>query len=181
MIIIGFHAFSANATGSYTEQKMIQKKSIFTEGIPKFVSKIKPVITESYNPNLDWVGYRLEIYKPNGDIDVYEKKTILQRYKRRIKSRKKFVAYVTQYSRADSCHNIVDGKCLMANGRPVHEGAVACPRWLKLGTKLEINGKVYTCEDRYAKWLDKKRGLPTVDIFVEKNPHGIKKLTITIL
>lgn len=88
---------------------------------------------------------------------------------------------VTQYSYADSCHNVVNGKCLMASGKPVYEGAVACPYFLKLGTKVRIHGKVYTCEDRYATWLDSKRGLPTFDMFVESNAHGLEKTDIEIL
>lgn len=83
-----------------------------------------------------------------------------------------FYAIVTQYSYADSCHNVVDGKCLMASGRPVYVGAVACPRYLALGTKVEIEDKIYRCEDRYATWVDAKRGIPTIDIFVAGNPRG---------
>jgi hypothetical protein len=93
----------------------------------------------------------------------------------------KMMAFITQYSRADSCHNVVNGKCLMASGKAVYEGAVACPYSLKLGTKVSINGKTYTCEDRYSKWLDAKRGLPTFDIFVEANPKGLFKTEVTIL
>jgi 3D (Asp-Asp-Asp) domain-containing protein len=36
----------------------------------------------------------------------------------------------------------------MASGKNVYSGAIACPRNIKLGTKIEINDKVYTCEDR---------------------------------
>jgi hypothetical protein len=73
----------------------------------------------------------------------------------------------------DSCHNpkIVNGKklCLTAIGRDTHEGVtVACPRFIKLGTKVEILGKTYICEDRYSTYLDKLRKLPTFDIFLEK-------------
>lgn len=82
---------------------------------------------------------------------------------------------VTWYSRADSCHNPkwVNGKklCLTAIGLDTKEGrTVACPRNIELGTKIRINGKDYVCEDRYSTYLDAKRGLPTFDIFHEKNP-----------
>lgn len=90
-----------------------------------------------------------------------------------------FYAIVTQYSYADSCHNVVDGKCLMASGRAVYVGAVACPRFLPLGSKVQIDGKNYTCEDRYATWVDTKRGMPTIDIFVANNPAGNSVKVVT--
>lgn len=37
---------------------------------------------------------------------------------------------------------------IMASGKTVYEGAVACPSWIELGTTLEIDGEIYTCEDR---------------------------------
>jgi 3D (Asp-Asp-Asp) domain-containing protein len=37
---------------------------------------------------------------------------------------------------------------LMASGRRVFEGAIACPSWLEFGTIVEINGRQYVCEDR---------------------------------
>ncbi len=83
----------------------------------------------------------------------------------------RITASITEYSRADSCHNVVNGKCLMASGKPVYEGAVACPKNIPLGTKVRINGQVYTCEDRTADWVQRRNG-PTFDIFVEQNPSG---------
>lgn len=43
-----------------------------------------------------------------------------------------------------------------------------------------LKGKTYVCEDRYAKWLDIKRDMPTVDIFVENESEaiGLDKETI---
>ena len=42
---------------------------------------------------------------------------------------------------------------VMANGQEVHKGAVACPRDIKLGVRVEIGGIEYTCEDRtHLKW-----------------------------
>jgi hypothetical protein len=91
-----------------------------------------------------------------------------------------FYAIVTQYSYADSCHNVVEGKCLMASGRAVYVGAVACPRFLPLGTKVEVEGEIYRCEDRYATWVDTKRGMPTIDIFVNGTPKGnsVKEINV---
>jgi len=37
---------------------------------------------------------------------------------------------------------------LMASGNLVYNGAVACPTYLPLGSFIEIEGKVYRCEDR---------------------------------
>ena len=118
--------------------------------------------------------------KIDGTVYCYDKPESLE-WALGLEKKKTIKAFVTQYSRADSCHNIVKGKCLMASGKEVYEGAVACPRTLKLGTKVRIGGKTYTCEDRYSKWLDAKRGLPTFDIFVNKNPNGLKKVDVEIL
>lgn len=61
-------------------------------------------------------------------------------------------ASVTAYSSIDSCHTGVS--CLMANGKKAHLGAIACPRSVKLGTRVTINGTTYTCADRTARWVD---------------------------
>lgn len=99
---------------------------------------------------------------------------------------KRITAFVTSYSRKDSCHNPSGDKCLTAAGRDTKAGVtVACPRSLKLGTKVRIDGFVYTCEDRYSTYLDAKRGLPTFDIFTEDYDAaikwGIKKMTVEVL
>jgi len=39
----------------------------------------------------------------------------------------------------------------MASGKKVYPGAAACPEFLEFGTKVEIEGKIYTCEDRMHK------------------------------
>lgn len=61
------------------------------------------------------------------------------------------LATVTAYSELDSCH--LPG-CPMSSGKKAYIGAIACPRKYKLGTKVEINGKQYTCEDRTARKYD---------------------------
>ena len=98
-----------------------------------------------------------------------------------VKARRVFRAIITQYSRADSCHNRRDGKCIMSSGRPVYIGAVACPNFLALGTKIYVDEKEYVCEDRYAPWLDQVRRFPTVDIFVENSPSGNSVRTVSVL
>lgn len=90
-------------------------------------------------------------------------------------------AYVTSYSELDSCHY---PGCLTASGKPAYIGAIACPRKYKLGTKVEIKRKTYTCEDRTAKRYDGRW-----DIFqgYGKEAHtkainwGIQKLEVKIL
>lgn len=99
---------------------------------------------------------------------------------------KRVKAKITMYSRKDSCHNPRGNECLTAAGRDTKAGVtVACPRNLKLGTKVMIDGFVYTCEDRYSTYLDAKRGLPTFDIFTEDHAAalqwGIRERTVTIM
>ena len=94
---------------------------------------------------------------------------------------REFKAVITQYSYADSCHNVRKGKCLMASGRAVYVGAAACPMSLKLGTQVVVGGVTYTCEDRYATWLDDMRPHPTIDIFVSSNPRGRFTATVGVL
>lgn len=39
---------------------------------------------------------------------------------------------------------------IMASGKKVYPGAIACPKRFKFGDKVEIQGKIYICEDRMA-------------------------------
>lgn len=93
-------------------------------------------------------------------------------------------ASVTAYSGVESCHY---PGCPTASGKRAYVGGVACPRSVKLGTKIEIAGKEYTCEDRTAKWIERRYG-PAFDIFMghDKAAHkkalqwGRKKLEVKI-
>lgn len=110
---------------------------------------------------------------------------VLSRLEARDKSMQSLTVYTTAYSRKSSCHNPRGKECLTAIGRDTKEGVtVACPRNIPLGTMVIVNSHWYRCEDRYATWLDKKRGLPTVDIFMENNTaavqYGLKKTTIQV-
>lgn len=70
----------------------------------------------------------------------------------------------------------------MASGKRVYEGAVACPMNLKLGKcKALIYGKWYTCEDRYNSRLDKKRGMPTFDVFSFTKPRAKSKTNVIVV
>ena len=61
----------------------------------------------------------------------------------------KIYATITAYNPTEAqCDNTPD---IMASGARVYEGAIACPRELAFGTQVEIDGIIYTCEDRTAK------------------------------
>lgn len=65
-----------------------------------------------------------------------------------------------------------------AAGKYPTVGTVACPRRYKLGTVVTIDGKEYTCEDRYAPWVQEKFG-DTIDVYSEK-PNGLDYKIVTI-
>jgi 3D (Asp-Asp-Asp) domain-containing protein len=44
----------------------------------------------------------------------------------------------------------------MSSGKKAYIGAIACPRDMELGVKVEIDGKEYICEDRYNKNLSRR-------------------------
>lgn len=43
-----------------------------------------------------------------------------------------------------------DSPLITASNREVREGVIACPRKYKFGTQVEIDSKIYVCEDRMA-------------------------------
>ena len=57
----------------------------------------------------------------------------------------------------------------MANGEQVHLGAIACPRRIKLGTKVLIDGQEYICKDRLAKRYDDRFDIwePDYDVAIQ--------------
>jgi 3D (Asp-Asp-Asp) domain-containing protein len=55
-------------------------------------------------------------------------------------------AVITAYSEYDSCHT--GASCLMASGKKAYVGAIACPRNIRLGTRVIIDNNPYVCEDR---------------------------------
>ena len=57
----------------------------------------------------------------------------------------------------------------MANQATVHDGAIACPRNIALGTLVEINGSFYNCEDRM-----NARYKNNFDIFMWDKQEAIK-------
>src|SRR3990167_3696687 len=71
-------------------------------------------------------------------------------------------AVVTAYSKAETCP---DEECITSSGKVAVQGIVACPRAIKLGTRVEIESKEYECGDRTAKWIEEKYP-NTFDIFM---------------
>jgi len=74
----------------------------------------------------------------------------------------KTYAVVTAYTPYETCK----GKCITAAGTEPQEGrTIACPYWIPLHTRVEIDGKIYICEDRTAEWIQKRNG-DTFDVFM---------------
>ncbi len=74
------------------------------------------------------------------------------------------VAEVSAYT--SSVDETDDTPHITASGSTTREGVLACPGRFKFGTKIEIDGKLYSCEDRMGKryrdkmnfdvWMDSK-------------------------
>ncbi len=86
-------------------------------------------------------------------------------------------AYSSEESQTDS------DPYIMASGKKVYDGAVACPRKYEFGWKVVIDGRTYICEDRKniryesytEKWIDV--WFPTTEEALE---FGIKKQVVII-
>jgi 3D (Asp-Asp-Asp) domain-containing protein len=59
----------------------------------------------------------------------------------------------------------------MANGKEVSEKSIACPAFIKLGSAVELNGKIYLCEDRMGL---RYRNTNNFDIYMESKKEAIK-------
>lgn len=75
-----------------------------------------------------------------------------------------------------------DTPTIMASGKTVYQGAIACPKWLDFGTKVYINGTPHICEDRMAK---RYRYTPHFDIFspskAEAFEYGRQSVEVVII
>ncbi len=75
---------------------------------------------------------------------------------------------------------------ITASGKPAQEGFIAC-NWLPFNTRLLIDGKVYTAQDRGAKSLfgDKKNHIKRLDIWTNSHKaalnYGVKYKQVEIL
>lgn len=93
-----------------------------------------------------------------------------------------FTAPVTAYTGVESCHN---PNCAMASGKRAYVGAVACPRSIPLGTRVEIGSLgTYICEDRTATYVDGRYDIffgYTQEDYYAALEFGKQYMTITIL
>jgi len=81
---------------------------------------------------------------------------------------------VTGYDACLKCCGKTDG--ITASGkRAKPDHTIAC-NWLKFGTKVSINGKVYTVEDRGARSLfgSKNRHIKRLDIYFSTHKEALK-------
>jgi len=73
-------------------------------------------------------------------------------------------ASVSAYSPHETCR---PDYCITACGTsPQAKQTIACPRRLACGTKVQIAGQDYICEDRTARWIEEMYG-GVFDIFME--------------
>lgn len=64
--------------------------------------------------------------------------------------------------------------CINAAGnRPVAGVSAACPRFFALGTRIRIADRTLTCDDRTARWIEKKYP-NTFDVYVNTEAEAWK-------
>lgn len=89
------------------------------------------------------------------------------------------LATITAYT--SSVDETDDTPFITASGARTGEGTLACPPKYKFGTKVLINGKEYTCQDRMnRRYHDQERFDMWVETKAEAFNWGIKKLEIKI-
>lgn len=78
-----------------------------------------------------------------------------------------------------NCLTFKNGKCVskMANGQSWEtavDKAIACPKELKIGTKIKVLGKTWTCMDRGSAIVKTEKGAYWIDMLTEKAvvPYG---------
>lgn len=95
-------------------------------------------------------------------------------------------ARITGYAKKDSCHYPApNGGCYTSNWPHIaEEGDMACPYDYKYGTKVlrHSTGKIYTCNDRTANWVQDKWAPPTFDIWSDTSagvqPRVFEEITV---
>ena len=66
------------------------------------------------------------------------------------------VASITAYTKIETCPN---SECITASGQKASRHLIACPYWLELGSKVEIEELgTFICADRTAKYVQEKYG-----------------------
>jgi len=76
----------------------------------------------------------------------YRESPYLEQIVSHINPRYRVLAVVTAYNPVPEQTD--DTPHITASGERVREGIVACPIWLEFGTIVEIDGKLYECQDR---------------------------------
>jgi len=81
---------------------------------------------------------------------------------------------ITAYCACKKCCGS-QAKGIFASGKRVYVGGIAC-NWLKFGTKVEVDGKVYIVEDRGARSLfgSKNNHIKHLDIYMPKHEEALK-------
>jgi 3D (Asp-Asp-Asp) domain-containing protein len=81
---------------------------------------------------------------------------------------------ITHYCSCKKCCGKTDG--ITASGKSAKDGTVAL-NWLPFGTKVIIDGKTYTVQDRGAKSLfgDKTNKIKHIDIWCKTHKEAVKK------
>ena len=83
-------------------------------------------------------------------------------------------AYTSEEDQTDS------DPFIMASGKMVYDGAIACPRYLEFGTRVEIDGRVYVCEDRMNKRYTDRHDIWFADKQEAMN-WGVRTLPVALL
>lgn len=87
-----------------------------------------------------------------------------------------FSAYSADESQTDS------DPLTMASGKKVYQGAIACPSKYEFGTKIVVNGREYTCEDRMnARYRDKEYFDILMSSYEEAIQFGRKQLEFHVI
>lgn len=78
----------------------------------------------------------------------------------------------TAYCSCSKCCGKSDG--ITASGKQASKGTIAC-NWLPFGSKLSINGKLYTVQDRGAKSIfgSKKNHIKALDIWFPTHQEAL--------
>ena len=124
--------YKYNCKGSRALNKRLRRKTILFLLIASILAGGIAYISNWYDETMAEIGQVYEI-----KLNIPHTKSVLRE--------------VTAYSEIDSCHY---ANCIMASGKRAYIGAIACPRDIKLGTKIKIANKWYICEDRTALSLD---------------------------
>jgi len=83
----------------------------------------------------------------------------------------RILASVSGYSKKETCPY---GECITASGQIASKHLIACPYWIPLGSRVEIEGVGnFTCGDRTAKYIQERFG-PTFDIWFYEYEDAIK-------